>query len=50
MGYLGVRTVVEALRGKTVDPVIHTDSVLVRREDIFTEEIQKLLFPLVKPR
>lgn len=50
MGYLGIRTVVDALRGRSVDPVIYTDSVLVRREDIFTEEIQKLLFPLIEPR
>lgn len=50
MGYLGVRTTVEALRGVPVEPVIHTDSVLVRRDEIFTEENQRLLFPLVQPR
>jgi len=50
MGYLGIRTVVEALRGGRVEPVIHTDSVLVRKEEIFTEENQKLLFPLVETR
>ncbi len=50
MGYLGIRTAVEALRGLPVAPVIHTDSVLVRREEIFTEENQRLLFPLVQQR
>jgi len=50
MGYVGIRTVVEVLRGADVAPVIYTDSVLVRKEDIFTEENQKLLFPLVEPR
>ena len=50
LGYVGIRTVVEALRGGNVDPVIYTDSVLVRKDDIFTEENQKLLFPLVEPR
>jgi ribose transport system substrate-binding protein len=50
MGYLGIRTVVEALRGGKVEPVIHTDSVLVRKDEIFTEENQKLLFPLVETR
>lgn len=50
MGYLGIRTVVEALRGGKVEPVIHTDSVLVRKEEIFTEENQKLLFPLVETK
>jgi ribose transport system substrate-binding protein len=50
MGYIGIRTVVESLRGGPVDPVIHTDSVLVRKEDIYTDENKKLLFPLVEPR
>ncbi len=48
MGYLGIRTVAEALRGRRVDPVIHTGSVLVRQDEIFTEENQKLLFPLIE--
>ena len=50
MGYLGIRSVVEALRGREVAPVVHTDSVLVRQEEIFTEENQKLLFPIVETR
>ncbi len=50
MGYLGIRTVVEALRGRKVEPVIYTDSVLVRKDEIFTEENQKLLFPIVESR
>lgn len=48
MGYLGIRTVVQALRGGRIDPVIYTDAVLVRRSDMFTEENQKLLFPIVR--
>jgi ribose transport system substrate-binding protein len=50
MGYLGIRAVAQALRGRRVDRVIHTDAVLVRRSDMFTEENQKLLFPLVQGR
>ncbi len=50
MGYLGIKTTVHALRGVPVAPIIHTDSVLVRRDEIFTEENQRLLFPLVQPR
>ncbi len=50
MGYLGITTLVQAIRGRTVDPIIYTDSVLVRPDEIFTEENQKLLFPLVQPR
>ncbi|MFW6215623.1 MAG: substrate-binding domain-containing protein, partial [Alkalispirochaetaceae bacterium] len=47
MGYLGIQAVVDALRGGDVEPVIHTGSVLVRREEIFTEENQRLLFPVI---
>jgi ribose transport system substrate-binding protein len=50
MGYLGIRTLVAAIRGREVEPVIHTDAVLVRRESMYTEENQKLLFPLVQQR
>jgi ribose transport system substrate-binding protein len=50
MGYVGVTTLVKALRGDRVEPIIHTDAVLVRKEEMFTEENQKLLFPIVQPR
>jgi ribose transport system substrate-binding protein len=50
MGYLGVRTLVEAMRGKRVPPVIHTESVLVRQSDMFTPENQRLLFPLIQAK
>lgn len=50
MGYLGIKTLIEILRGEEVPEVIHTESVLVRKEDMFTPENQKLLFPLVRSR
>lgn len=50
MGYLGIRTVATVIAGDPVPSVINTDSVLVRREDMYTEENQKLLFPIVRPR
>jgi ribose transport system substrate-binding protein len=50
MGYVGITTVVEALRGRKVESLIHTDAVLVRKEEMFTEENQKLLFPIVRSR
>ena len=50
MGYLGIRTLAQVIRRQPVDPVIHTDAVLVRRDDMFTEENQKLLFPIVRGR
>lgn len=48
MGYLGIRTIAQALRGESIEPVIHTGSVLVRKEDMYSEENQKLLFPIVQ--
>ncbi len=48
MGYLGIRTLVHAVRGRRVDRVIYTDAVLVRKDDMFTQENQKLLFPIVQ--
>lgn len=48
MGYLGIRTLVEALRGRRVPKVIHTTSVLVFQNDMFTAENQKLLFPILQ--
>lgn len=50
MGYLGIRTLVHAIRGRRVDRVIYTDAVLVRKDDMFTQENQKLLFPIVQKR
>jgi ribose transport system substrate-binding protein len=50
MGYLGIRTLVRAVRGQRVPPVIHTESVLVRQDDMFTPENQKLLFPILQER
>ncbi len=50
MGYLGIRTLARAMRGQRVQPVIHTESVLVRRSDMFTPENQKLLFPIIQDR
>jgi ribose transport system substrate-binding protein len=50
MGFVGISTLVDALRGTRVEPVIYTDAVLVRKDDMFTEENQKLLFPIVQRR
>lgn len=48
MGYLGVRHAVEAMSGDKVPAVVDTGSKVVRQEDMFTLENQKLLFPLLK--
>lgn len=48
MGYIGIRTLVDAMRGEKVPKVRHTASVLVRKSDMFTPENQKLLFPILQ--
>jgi len=48
MGYLGVKTAVDAIRGKRVPEAIATDSVLITKETMYTDENQKLLFPFVE--
>jgi ribose transport system substrate-binding protein len=45
MGYLGVRTAVEAAQRKSVPPWIDTGSTVITRQNMFTEENQKLIFP-----
>ena len=43
MGYLGVKTLVEHLRGATVDPLVDTGVALVTPENIDTPDIKKIL-------
>jgi ribose transport system substrate-binding protein len=45
MGYLGLETAIEILRGEEVAKNIDSGSNIVRKDDIYTEENQKLLFP-----
>lgn len=45
MGYLAIKTALEAVRGKKVSETIDTGSVVVTRKTIYTRENQKLLFP-----
>lgn len=45
MGYLGVRTMVEQLQGKTVEKRIDTGVTLATRENLDSSEIQALLHP-----
>lgn len=45
MGYLSVQNTVKLLRGEQVPPVVHTDSVVIRKEDLYKKENQKLIFP-----
>jgi ribose transport system substrate-binding protein len=48
MGYLGVKTAVEALRGERIPSIIDTGSVIITKQNMYTDEHQKLLFPFVE--
>ncbi|MCI8556524.1 MAG: substrate-binding domain-containing protein [Lachnospiraceae bacterium] len=45
MGYLGIETAVRAARGKEVESYVDSGSELITKENMYTEENQKLLFP-----
>jgi ribose transport system substrate-binding protein len=45
MGYLGVKTMVEHLQGKTVEKRIDTGVTMVTPDNINTPEIQTLIHP-----
>lgn len=47
MGYKGVKTIVEHLRGKQVEPRISTGEYIATPENSETEEMQRLLKPVV---
>jgi ribose transport system substrate-binding protein len=45
MGYLGVKTAVQAIQGKSVDKEVDTDVKIVTKENLNTPEVQRLLNP-----
>ncbi len=48
MGYLGITNMVRSLEGETVDSVIDTGSELIDRDNMYTPENQRLLFPFAE--
>ncbi|HEY8529176.1 MAG TPA: substrate-binding domain-containing protein [Paenibacillaceae bacterium] len=48
MGYLSIKTAVEAISGKKVPKTIDTGSLVITRQNMYEEENQKLLFPFVR--
>ena len=48
MGYLAVETAARALRGEKVSKNIDSGSELITKETMYTEENQKLLFPVAE--
>ncbi|WP_042166159.1 substrate-binding domain-containing protein [Paenibacillus gorillae] len=47
MGYLSVKAAIEAVNGKRIEKRIDTDSVVITKSNMYTEQNQKLLFPFV---
>lgn len=47
MGYLAVKTALQAHRGETVKRMMDTGSEVITKENMYTNENQKLLFPFV---
>lgn len=47
MGYLSVKTAIEAVRGQKIPKQIDTESVIINEDNMYTEQNQKLLFPFV---
>ncbi|MDW2800725.1 substrate-binding domain-containing protein [Clostridium boliviensis] len=45
MGYIGIQTAVEAVRGKKSPQNIYCDTEVITADNIYTDENQKLLFP-----
>lgn len=45
MGYLGIEQAVKSVNGEAVDKYIDSGSVLIKKEEIYTEENEKILFP-----
>ncbi|NCA97966.1 MAG: LacI family transcriptional regulator [Clostridia bacterium] len=45
MGYLSVTRTIDLLNGRKVEPFYDTGSIVITKDNIYTEENQKLLFP-----
>ena len=45
MGYLGIEEAVKLLKGKNVEENVDSGSQLITKDNMYTEENQKLLFP-----
>jgi ribose transport system substrate-binding protein len=45
MGYLAVRTAVDSIKGRKVEPLIDTGSEVITKNNMYTKELHKLLFP-----
>ena len=48
MGYLGVKTALSVINGERVEKYMDTGSVIIHKDNMYTEENQQLLFPFVE--
>jgi ribose transport system substrate-binding protein len=48
MGYLAVKTALEAVSGHKVAPVMDTGSEFITKENMYTSENEKLMFPFIE--
>ncbi|MCR2807902.1 substrate-binding domain-containing protein [Paenibacillus soyae] len=48
MGYLSVKTAIEALDGRKVKPLIDTGEVVITKANMYDNDKQKLLFPFME--
>ena len=46
MGYLGIKYALDAIKGEKIPAVIDTGAVVITKENMYTSENQKLLFPV----
>jgi ribose transport system substrate-binding protein len=49
MGYLGIKTAIQALNGQKVEKIMDTGAQVINRDNMYLIENQKLLFPVVGP-
>ncbi|OBZ11371.1 substrate-binding domain-containing protein [Bacillus sp. FJAT-26390] len=50
MGYLGVKTALNLIEGDNADPKIDIESSVITKENMYTTENQKLLFPFINSK
>ncbi|MEX2442159.1 MAG: substrate-binding domain-containing protein [Alkalispirochaeta sp.] len=48
MGYLSLETLARRIRGESVEERVDTGSVVVRATNMYDEDVQRLIFPLVQ--
>lgn len=48
MGYLAVKTAIEAVEGEEVEQIIDTGSVVITKENMYLSENEKLMFPFIE--